>query len=447
MIERIRKGIAPMIGESDFLKNTLRLVMGAGIAQAISIIASPVLTRFYSPDDFGQFTFFISIAGAFALIATLRYELAIVYARDGKESTNVVGLATAICMTIALILLVAVLIHHFFLSAVIPVSPMLGKWLFFLPLLVFMLGSGNILQNWFIRRKEYQLISADKIINSGVNNLLAILFGILQVGAWGLLIGSMTGTLVFVLFLLVVSLLKKQWIWSHFDRKTARMLAKKHSDLPTSNTLQAISEMMQNYGVIYLTRMFFTTSIVGLYALSMRILQAPLWLMGSSISQVYFKDASDQYNETGDIHGLLWKTIRIAALAAFPVMILLLIAGPWIFGTLFGQSWREAGVFSRILAPWMFFDFIRFTISQTPMLLGRARSMFLISLGGNLCMILSLTVGGLIFKDVRIGFYILSGLMSLYAVGVIFWIYRIAQKNGKPGKMTTVIHTMDERPL
>jgi O-antigen/teichoic acid export membrane protein len=425
MMPRLRKVTLFSFGDSRFFRNTLQLVWGTGIAQAISIVASPFLTRIYSPDDFGQFTFFISIAAAFTLIATLRYELAIIYAKDIKEAVNVLWLSFVICAGISFLLLILVLVYRFFFEGSIPINPVLKQWLIFLPLLVFTLGSGNILQNWFIRKKEYKLISSDKVLNSSVNNMTSISLGLLHIGAWGLLIGNMAGALLFVLFLLIFSFLKKHWNISEFKRGTVMTMARKYKDLPTSNTLQAISEMLQNYGVIYLTRIFFSTSIVGMYALSMRILQAPLWLLGNSILQVYFKDASEQYNKNQDIRDLLSKTIKLSALVALPIMILLIVGGPWIFSSLFGQSWREAGIFSRILAPWMFFDFIRYTISQTPMLLGRVRSMFLISLAGNGLMIISLVIGGLLLKDVRMGFITLSLLMSIYATGVIFWIYRL----------------------
>jgi O-antigen/teichoic acid export membrane protein len=417
-------------GESQFIRNTFKLVLGTGIAQVISFAASPVLTRLFSPDDFGQFTFFSSIFAAFALIATLRYELAIISTKDEKDSGNVVLLSALICTGISVLLLILVLFHRLFLFRVIPVNPLMGQWLLLLPVIVLILGFGNIMQGKFFRKKEYKFISIDRVLNSGVNNLTAILLGLISFGAWGLLIGNMAGAFVFLAFLWVISLLKKQWSRNDFSWSSVRDVARKHKDLPVSNTPQAVSDMLQNYGIIILTKIFFSTSVVGLYALSMRILQAPLWLLGNAIMQVFFKDASEECNKNGNIHGMVRKTIKVSALAVFPVMAFLVVGGPWIFAFLFGQSWREAGVFSRILAPWMFFDFIRFTISQTPLLLGRARSMFLVSLAGNVCMIVSLVIGGILVKDARTGYMILSCLMSIYAIGVILWIYRMSIRHG-----------------
>jgi O-antigen/teichoic acid export membrane protein len=429
MISGLRKFIPFSLGESQFIRSTFKLVLGTGIAQVISFAASPVLTRLYSPDDFGQFTFFTSIFAAFALIATLRYELAIISTKEDRDSGNVVLLSGLICSGISVLLLILVLVHRIFLSGVIPVTHLMGQWFLLLPVIVLILGFGNIMQGKFFRRKEYKLISIDRVLNSGVNNITAILLGFISFGAWGLLIGNMAGALVFLVFFLVISIVKKQWNRSDLTWKSVKEVARKHKDLPASNTPQAVSDMLQNYGIIFLTKIFFTSSVVGLYALSMRILQAPLWLLGNAIMQVFFKDASEECHKSGNVHGMVRKTIKISALAVLPVMILLVVGGPWLFAFLFGQSWREAGVFSRILAPWMFFDFIRFTISQTPLLLGKARSMFFVSLAGNVCMIVSLVFGGVIMKDARTGYILLSCLMSLYAMGVILWIYRLSYRH------------------
>jgi len=41
--------------KSEFAKNVLTLMTGTTIAQAIPIAISPILTRIYTPEDFGVF--------------------------------------------------------------------------------------------------------------------------------------------------------------------------------------------------------------------------------------------------------------------------------------------------------------------------------------------------------------------------------------------------------
>ena len=420
--------------QSEFLRNTLKLVFGTGIAQLISILVSPVLTRIYSPADFGLFSFFISIAGGFALVATLRYELAIIFPKEETDAVNVLGMSTLIAFGLSILLLLGVVAWHFISLHLGMMNPLLDQWLFLLPLLVFLLGCGNIFQNWFIRKKEFRVLSVSRIVNSVGNNSIIIILGLVGTGAWGLVIGNISGTVLFVLFLFYFAFRSDRQKIHNLNRTAMKVQAKIYKDLPTSNTLQAILEMMQNYGIIYLAKIFFSSTIVGLYALAMRILQAPLWLIGSAISQVFMKDVSDRRNEEIQFETLIYRTIKFAGIVASPLLILLLVAGPWLFGVIFGPAWRESGVYARILAPWMFFDFIRYSVAQTPLIVGRTRSMFHLSLIGTGFMVFSLILGGLVLHDVRNTFILLSLLMSLYAIGVVVWIRSLARHGRTPGE-------------
>ena len=98
------------IRQSEFLRNSAKLVAGTAIAQAISFLVTPMITRLYTPQDVGVFTFFISIAGGLGLIATLRYEMAIVPAKEEKDSVNVAFLSLFIAFAVCLLLAILILI-------------------------------------------------------------------------------------------------------------------------------------------------------------------------------------------------------------------------------------------------------------------------------------------------------------------------------------------------
>ncbi len=411
---------------SKFLTNTLKLVVGAGIGQAITLIIAPILTRLYTPSEFGIYTFFISIVGGFALIATLRYEMAIILQRDEKQAVNMASLSLLISFCICCFLLLLVTTGALFLPDSLGTGVM-KQWLFLLPFLVLLIGIGNIFQNWFNRGSRYPILAIGKVINSAGNNGGMLILGLIGAGVWGLLGGYMIGYFLFALFFLIVFLYSDRASLKNINFSLFSSLAKRHRDLPLSNSPQAIGEMVQTYGIVYLAQIFFTSSIIGWFSLSMRVLQAPLMLIGSSLSQVLYKDASEQYRSTGQIKGLVWKTVKLSSLIALPVLLVLVIAGPWLFGMIFGETWRESGIYARILAPWMFFDFIRYSIAQIPLILRKTRSMFYISIVGNLFMVISMCLGGIVFQDILIGFTILSVLMSIYSIGVILWILSLTK--------------------
>jgi len=66
-------------------KSVLALVGGTTLAQALSFLFSPIQTRLFSPEVFGELSVFTSITGIVGIIICLRYELAIVLPKDDDE--------------------------------------------------------------------------------------------------------------------------------------------------------------------------------------------------------------------------------------------------------------------------------------------------------------------------------------------------------------------------
>ncbi|MEI7726655.1 MAG: oligosaccharide flippase family protein [Bacteroidota bacterium] len=413
---------------SDFIKNSFKLVAGTAVAQAISFLVSPVITRLYTPADFGTFTFIISIVGGFGLIATLRYEMAVVLPKEEKHAVNIVfmslGIAFAMCLAIA----VGVLAINMWFAESPVINPAYKTWLYVIPVMVLLLAAGNVLQNWFNRQKEYKTLALSKVINSVGNNAVTLYLGFVGIGVWGLLLGNFTGLLLFNLLFVFVIFRRYHGRLSLYDRSSHMPLARQYRDLPLANTPQMLVELIQIYGIVFLLQAFFSSEVLGWYSLSQRLLQAPMWLIGTSLCQIYYKDASERFALDGNITDLLKKAIKMSAIVAFPVLIVMITIGPWLIGLIFGSSWKMSGEIARILAPWFFLDFIRYSISQTPLIIGKTRNMFYISMIGALLMIISVSTGGLLLKDSTTSFILISAMLSCYSLGVIWWIVTSVKK-------------------
>ena len=55
MIDFIKRIVKGYIKDSQYKKNVLVMIVGRTIAQVIPILLTPLLTRIYSPSDFGIF--------------------------------------------------------------------------------------------------------------------------------------------------------------------------------------------------------------------------------------------------------------------------------------------------------------------------------------------------------------------------------------------------------
>jgi len=77
--------------KSEFSRNVLTLMTGTTIAQAIPIAISPILTRIYTPEDFGVFALYMSVASLLAVVDTGSYEHAIILPKKDEGAVNIVA--------------------------------------------------------------------------------------------------------------------------------------------------------------------------------------------------------------------------------------------------------------------------------------------------------------------------------------------------------------------
>ena len=113
--------------KSEFSRNVFTLVSGTAIAQFISIAASLIISRLYTPDDFGVFTIFISIASLISLLLAGRYELAINLPKSDNEGLNVLGLSIKLNLIISFFLFILSLLLFFIFDHFITDSNLLKK--------------------------------------------------------------------------------------------------------------------------------------------------------------------------------------------------------------------------------------------------------------------------------------------------------------------------------
>ena len=83
------------------LRATLTLLAGGALAQLIPLLLGPLITRLFTPEAFGLFTSFSTIAATVAVVACARYEFALPMVRDGREARALL----ALCLRIGLIVL------------------------------------------------------------------------------------------------------------------------------------------------------------------------------------------------------------------------------------------------------------------------------------------------------------------------------------------------------
>ena len=88
--------------KSEFSRNVLTLMTGTTIAQAIPIAISPILTRIYTPEDFGVFALYMAIAAIISVVSTGRYEMAIMLPKRNEDVNAIVKLILILLSSISI---------------------------------------------------------------------------------------------------------------------------------------------------------------------------------------------------------------------------------------------------------------------------------------------------------------------------------------------------------
>lgn len=407
-----------LILNSEFGKNVATLVTGTALAQAIGLLLAPLISRIYNPEDFGFYAVFMSVVSGVAVIACGRFELTILLPKDPEESNKNRAIALIFCAFSSVLTTIVILI----LFAAGKIESLL--YLLAGPF-IYALGLYQINSNSALRAKNFKLISKSRVLNSVINSTFSILLGVSGILKAGLIIAALLAQSVSNLIFrggkskLIISKSYLIGLIPNF---------KKNIDFLKFNSLQALSDMFMVNSMYYILPMYYNNTLIGQFALAIRILQAPMSLIGSSIAQVFYQQAAKNQHENINHSLLIKSTIKKSAILALPIPVVLLLWGPQLFAYVFGEPWLFAGSVARILSPWIYFDFIRASISQIPIILNKQKVMFWISFASNLSLVLILIYFGFNKLPINTTFIAVSLIMSIFSILIIFWIYKLGSK-------------------
>ena len=336
---------------SVFFKNILVVMAGTGAAQIVSIALAPIISRLFTPSDFGISGSFGAIWGIIAAGVTLEYSQAIMLPKERENALGLLAVSFSCTAAVsALTLLVCVIAP----ATVNGLMKTRGIWpLALLVLATLVSGLNYASQAWAVRIKAFKRTSASQVIRSLSGKGTSIGFGLLKLGAPGLIIANIVGEVASGLNLIQALLPDLPALKKQARPALMKKLAKEYRDFPmysaSQNVINAISGGLP---VLLLTR-FFGLPIAGAYAFAVTVLTFPMGFVLSALRQVLFQKASESQHQGRSLAALYVKvTATLFAMALLPTAVIL-IWGPQLFAWVFGSQWYTAGELSRSLMIWM----------------------------------------------------------------------------------------------
>jgi lipopolysaccharide exporter len=340
---------------SAFVKNVMVVMTGTAVAQIIGFALSPVVSRLFTPSDFGVFGSFGAVSGVIAAAATLEYTQAIMLPKRQDDAVNIFLVACVCTLAAGAVCLCASLIAPSVLHGLMQTS---GFWMLALLVVTTLVnGLNQACQAWCVRVKAFTQTSASQVVRSLSSNGAQVGFGFLGAGAPGLIISTVLANALATVNLLGVLLpaLRAQRHSIGWGRMAH--LAREYRDFPQyAATTNVMNTLSLGLPVLLLTH-YFGIAAAGAYAFAERIISTPMSFVTRALRQVLFQKACEIHNEGGRLLPLFLKiTGGMFAVAALPSAIFMAWAPP-LFGWVFGPEWQTAGKFAQSLTLWLLFMF------------------------------------------------------------------------------------------
>lgn len=393
---------------NKFVKNVSVLASGAAMSQLILVVVLPFLTRIYTPKDFEALALFLAIFSIINVIICLRFEIAIPIAKDDGSAISLVLLS--LISTFVIVVLISVIIFFFREQIDILTDYKISAYLWLLPVALIFWGGYTAFQYWATRRKQFNKIAKTRLIQSINGSVSQLVFGMSGFGALGLLLGYIIqiGSGIFSLVIFFFKETKEKI--SNIKIHTLKEVFLEYKRFPKYSTWEALANSAGIQVPIILIASYAIGEEAGYIMLAMRLLSAPMSLIGGAVAQVYLSEVP-MYYQSGQLKEFTYKTITSLLKISIIPMILVAILSPMLIPIIFGIEWGRVGILITWMAPWFLLQFIVSPVSMVLQIINASKIAFFLQISGAIFRI-GLVVIGVNYNSLWIGeYYSVSGII------------------------------------
>ncbi|HEG8937419.1 TPA: type 8 capsular polysaccharide synthesis protein Cap8K [Staphylococcus aureus] len=344
---------------NKFIGDSFLMILSSGIAQVILIITTPIITRLYSPTEFGEFTIFSNIAMILIPIINARYDLLIVNTKNDRSA----NILSQISFLISLLILL-ILIPIFAISAWLYPNFILD--FIFIIIMLFLVSLTNIFTNYLNKERKYKVLSLINVFRAGSMALLQIIFGLLALGSLGLIIG-------FSLSYIAGITLGYKTFKKHFnivrDKEETKALFLENKNQLVYSTPSILLNSLSFSVVVFFIGILYTNTEVGIYGMAIRVLGIPVTIISLGLSKIFMQQANDYYIEHGNFRNLLLKFSSILVIVSIILYVPLYLFSEELVNILLGHSWGDAITVIKIVIPLFVIRLIVSTVSLSVIVL------------------------------------------------------------------------------
>ncbi len=332
---------------------------GTAIAQTISLISIPILTRLFTPDEFGVFAVYFGISSLLASISGGRYELAIMLPKKDLNSYQI------LIISFWLVILTSILSLIFLFIFFKPIATLLEiqsykYFIFLIPITVFLLGTYNILSQWLSRFKKFKDIAISNVSKNSTAVSSKIAAGLISLNVFGLVIGEIIGQFFSILVLFLRNKKNASLKKYKINKQILKQEMKENRNFPFFSMPMAFLNSISVNILIYILTIIFNTTIVGLYTQANKVINYPLNFITSSFASVFYQ----KITKTGRKSKLYLYSYLFSFFTALVILLPVVFWGEELFSFVLGEKWAFSGNIAKLIIPIAVFGFATRNVSS-----------------------------------------------------------------------------------
>lgn len=325
----------------------LHMGLGTILAQLINVVAQPILTRLFSAETLGIYTYLISLATIVIPIASLKLDMLVVSEADDNEAQYMTDACIVLVVLVSIVYTITITIGY-----ILPNENIFNKYgavIFVVPLIVFVNGMRFLFISYLNRYKEYKMISVLGIIREGARALIQVGAGLFSGGVFWLSIGYAIAPL----FGFKIQL--KQYLQKKKIRP--RLTAQKFKELVFEKGRQQIMFLLPAQFINTFSSSLITVSIanlysakvLGYYSVGTRILEIPIIFIAANVSKVCYQKVSENIANNRPVSKIVLSIVTVLSIISVLGFGLLYVIAPNISEIVFGSGYSIAGEYIRCL--------------------------------------------------------------------------------------------------
>ena len=365
---------------SSLVRSVGVLVSGTVVSQLVAVLALPILTRLYSPGDFGVLAVFVALTSTLSVAACLRFDIAIPIPESSADGAGILLVALLSALAVSLLFAVVLLWLPLTFWERVGQSALL-PYLSLLPITVFLMAAYNAFQFWFVRAKGFAAIARTRVLQTIAGVVPQVGGGLLSWLPLGLLLGPVFNAAAGSLGLMLNLCRSNRFDTDPVSWARLRQLFVEYNRFPKYSALEALTNSAAIQVPIIAIASLASGQEAGFVFLAMYALQAPMSLVGAAIGQVYLSEAPDHHRRAT----LAAFTVRVfgglVKIGAGPLMFAALVA-PGLFPIVFGSEWGRAGVLVVWMVPWFLMQLLSSPLSMALHVTNQQRAALVLQVSG-----------------------------------------------------------------